>query len=152
MFSILCSCSVRRIPTTFLPVGCFQGIISFINKNRNNNKCSINIVPVRTLKLTDANEAKNRSGKRRHAKALALKREYDNTNPDDFPSYCVLCPHRNPGIEVDYKNVRLLSQFVSSHTGMIQNRHMTKLCPRKQEEIRLSIERSRKVGLMPSTM
>ncbi|NXY73786.1 RT18C protein, partial [Glareola pratincola] len=36
------------------------------------------------------------------------------------PKKCVLC-----GIKVDYKNVQLLSQFVSPYTGCIYGRHIT---------------------------
>ncbi|OXB84098.1 UNVERIFIED_CONTAM: hypothetical protein H355_012216 [Colinus virginianus] len=36
------------------------------------------------------------------------------------PKKCVLC-----GINVDYKNVQLLSQFVSPYTGRIYGRHIT---------------------------
>ncbi|XP_065260754.1 small ribosomal subunit protein bS18m isoform X3 [Emys orbicularis] len=38
----------------------------------------------------------------------------------DPPKRCVLC-----GINVDYKNVQLLSQFVSPYTGRIYGRHIT---------------------------
>ncbi|XP_043369853.1 28S ribosomal protein S18c, mitochondrial isoform X2 [Dermochelys coriacea] len=42
----------------------------------------------------------------------------------DPPKRCVLC-----GINVDYKNVQLLSQFVSPYTGRIYGRHITGFMP-----------------------
>ncbi|XP_021252925.1 28S ribosomal protein S18c, mitochondrial isoform X2 [Numida meleagris] len=40
------------------------------------------------------------------------------------PKKCILC-----GINVDYKNVQLLSQFVSPYTGRIYGRHITGFMP-----------------------
>ncbi|XP_033009898.1 LOW QUALITY PROTEIN: 28S ribosomal protein S18c, mitochondrial-like [Lacerta agilis] len=49
------------------------------------------------------------------------------------PKKCVLC-----GVTVDYKNVQLLSQFISPHTGHIFGRHitLTGLCAKKQREVK----------------
>ncbi|XP_026703923.1 28S ribosomal protein S18c, mitochondrial isoform X2 [Athene cunicularia] len=55
----------------------------------------------------------------------------------DPPKRCVLC-----GTNVDYKNVQLLSQFVSPHTGCIYGRHITGLCNKKQKEITKAIKRA----------
>ncbi|XP_013151591.2 28S ribosomal protein S18c, mitochondrial [Falco biarmicus] len=60
------------------------------------------------------------------------------------PKRCVLC-----GINVDYKNVQLLSQFVSPHTGCIYGRHITGLCNKKQKEITKAIKRAHVFGFMP---
>ncbi|XP_009702372.1 PREDICTED: 28S ribosomal protein S18c, mitochondrial [Cariama cristata] len=60
------------------------------------------------------------------------------------PKKCVLC-----GIKVDYKNVQLLSQFVSPHTGCIYGRHITGLCNKKQKEITKAIKRAHVLGFMP---
>ncbi|XP_030347600.1 28S ribosomal protein S18c, mitochondrial [Strigops habroptila] len=60
------------------------------------------------------------------------------------PKRCVLC-----GINVDYKNVQLLSQFVSPHTGRIYGRHITGLCNKKQKEITKAIKRAQVIGFMP---
>ncbi|KAM7113416.1 small ribosomal subunit protein bS18m isoform 3-T3 [Ciconia maguari] len=53
------------------------------------------------------------------------------------PKKCILC-----GINVDYKNVQLLSQFVSPHTGCIYGRHITGLCNKKQKEVTKAIKRA----------
>ncbi|XP_077992087.1 small ribosomal subunit protein bS18m-like [Glandiceps talaboti] len=58
---------------------------------------------------------------------------------------CILCKHN---IEVNHKNVQLLSQFISPHTGRIYPRHVTGLCTYRQEEITTNIKRSRQMGFM----
>ncbi|KAK2490043.1 hypothetical protein MC885_008712, partial [Smutsia gigantea] len=59
---------------------------------------------------------------------------------------CVLC-----GKRVDYKNVQLLSQFISPFTGCIYGRHITGLCGRKQREITKAIKRAQIMAFMPVT-
>ncbi|XP_030625614.1 small ribosomal subunit protein bS18m [Chanos chanos] len=60
---------------------------------------------------------------------------------------CILC-----NIPVDYKNVQLLSQFVSPHTGRIYGRHITGLCSRKQKLVTKAIKRARSMGFMSVTL
>ncbi|XP_063775828.1 small ribosomal subunit protein bS18m [Pseudophryne corroboree] len=62
------------------------------------------------------------------------------------PKRCILC-----GIPVDYKNIQLLSQFVSPHTGRIYGRHITGLCGLKQRAIAKAIKRAHIMGFMPVT-
>ncbi|XP_005401442.1 PREDICTED: 28S ribosomal protein S18c, mitochondrial isoform X1 [Chinchilla lanigera] len=57
---------------------------------------------------------------------------------------CILC-----GKRVDYKNVQLLSQFISPYTGCIHGRHITGLCGKKQKEISKAIKRAQIMGFMP---
>jgi small subunit ribosomal protein S18 len=59
---------------------------------------------------------------------------------------CVLCEKH-----VDYKNVQLLSQFISPFTGCIYRRHITGLCGKKQREITKATKRTQKMGFMPVT-
>ncbi|XP_020657458.3 small ribosomal subunit protein bS18m isoform X2 [Pogona vitticeps] len=59
---------------------------------------------------------------------------------------CILC-----GVTVDYKNIQLLSQFISPYTGRLLGRHITGLCGKKQLAISKAIKRSRCMGLMPVT-
>ncbi|KAF6372131.1 mitochondrial ribosomal protein S18C [Rhinolophus ferrumequinum] len=59
---------------------------------------------------------------------------------------CILC-----GKRVDYKNVQLLSQFISPFTGCIYGRHLTGLCGKKQKEITKAIKRAQIMGFMPVT-
>uniref|UniRef100_UPI0037E85C16 small ribosomal subunit protein bS18m n=1 Tax=Semicossyphus pulcher TaxID=241346 RepID=UPI0037E85C16 len=59
---------------------------------------------------------------------------------------CILC-----NVTVDYKNVQLLSQFISPHTGRIYGRHITGLCGRKQKEISKAIKKAHSMGFMSVT-
>ena len=62
------------------------------------------------------------------------------------PRVCVL-----HDIPVDYKNVQLLSQFTSSHTGIVLGRHVTGLCARKQREVSKAVKKARAMGFMSVT-
>ncbi|GAA6229315.1 28S ribosomal protein S18c, mitochondrial [Lates japonicus] len=59
---------------------------------------------------------------------------------------CVLC-----NVKVDFKNIQLLSQFISPHTGRIYGRHITGLCGRKQKEISKAIKKAHAMGFMSVT-
>lgn len=63
------------------------------------------------------------------------------------PAKCILC-----GTHIDYKNVQLLSQFVSPYSGRIYGRRITGLCEKKQREISKSIKKAQKLGFMPVTL
>ncbi|XP_071506573.1 uncharacterized protein [Diadema antillarum] len=60
---------------------------------------------------------------------------------------CILCKHQVP---VSYKNVQLLSQFVSPNTGRIFGRHITRLCEPQQRRIAKAIRRAVQMGFMPN--
>jgi len=71
----------------------------------------------------------------------------DLENPYSKPApRCILC---EKDVELDYKNVRLLSQFVSPHTGQIYGRSVTGLCLFMQKRIAKLIKRSQYFGFMP---
>ncbi|XP_053196648.1 28S ribosomal protein S18c, mitochondrial-like [Scomber japonicus] len=59
---------------------------------------------------------------------------------------CILC-----SVSVDFKNIQLLSQFISPHTGRIYGRHITGLCGRKQKEISKAIKKAQSMGFMSVT-
>jgi small subunit ribosomal protein S18 len=59
---------------------------------------------------------------------------------------CVLCTH---GIKLDYKNTRLLQQFVSSFSGRVYDQHVTGLCTPQYKTLLRTVKYSRKAGLMP---
>ncbi|KAI0207279.1 28S ribosomal protein S18c, mitochondrial [Lamellibrachia satsuma] len=70
-------------------------------------------------------------------------------NPYEKPARkCLLCEHK---LDLDYKNVRLLSQFVSPYTGEIYGRHVNGLCIYMQRRIAILIKRARYFGLMSYT-
>ncbi|XP_020389535.1 28S ribosomal protein S18c, mitochondrial isoform X2 [Rhincodon typus] len=62
------------------------------------------------------------------------------------PRKCILC-----GVPVDYKNVQLLSQFISPYTGRIFGRHITGLCGKKQKQISKAIKKAQQMGFMSVT-
>lgn len=59
---------------------------------------------------------------------------------------CILCKNK---IELDYKNPRLLSQFVSPLNGDIYDKHITGLCEKQQTILQREIKKSRNSLLMP---
>lgn len=56
---------------------------------------------------------------------------------------CILC---KMNIVPDYKNTRMLSQFISRFTGRIYGRHITGLCRHKQENVEKEIKKAREAG------
>ncbi|KAK1125813.1 hypothetical protein K0M31_005355 [Melipona bicolor] len=58
---------------------------------------------------------------------------------------CILC---KLNIDPDYKNIRLLSQFQSRHTGRIYEKHITGLCDYKQKKVVQEIKKAQQAGLM----
>ncbi|XP_050546103.1 mitochondrial GTPase 1-like [Daktulosphaira vitifoliae] len=59
---------------------------------------------------------------------------------------CILC---KMNIVPDYKNTRMLSQFISRFTGRIYGRHITGLCRHKQDHVEKEIKKAREAGLLP---
>ncbi|CAD5212319.1 unnamed protein product [Bursaphelenchus okinawaensis] len=59
---------------------------------------------------------------------------------------CVLC---RENIQLDYKNTRLLQQFVSSFSGRVYEQHVTGLCKKQYQAVVETIRLSRKAGYMP---
>ncbi|KAK4014708.1 28S ribosomal protein S18c, mitochondrial [Daphnia magna] len=58
---------------------------------------------------------------------------------------CVLCKY---GVEVDYKNARLLSQFLSPFTGKVYEKNITGLCKAKQKSVEREIIKSQNAGYL----
>ncbi|KAK9496446.1 hypothetical protein O3M35_013285 [Rhynocoris fuscipes] len=95
---------------------------------------------------------------RRSFTSTAFKNEkYTNTSNNDMPiemenpfvkekAQCILC---KLNIKPDYKNTKLLSQFVSPFTGRIYGRYITGLCKRKQEAVVKEIIKAQNAGFMP---
>ncbi|EDV22687.1 uncharacterized protein TRIADDRAFT_58497 [Trichoplax adhaerens] len=82
----------------------------------------------------------------RRLKPEELRPIKNKVDEDGNPLPCALCK-----IKIDYKNVRLLSQFISNDTGMIYGRRITGLCGHKQKELTKAIRRARTMGFMPYT-
>ncbi|KAL7648108.1 UNVERIFIED_CONTAM: hypothetical protein RMT77_000009 [Armadillidium vulgare] len=64
-------------------------------------------------------------------------------------SVCVLCKY---GIKLNYKNPKLLSQFVSPYTGQLYGSHITRLCKEQQKRVKEEIQKSIRAGFMPSML
>uniref|UniRef100_A0A182PUH5 28S ribosomal protein S18c, mitochondrial n=1 Tax=Anopheles epiroticus TaxID=199890 RepID=A0A182PUH5_9DIPT len=60
---------------------------------------------------------------------------------------CVLCKY---GINPDYKNVQLLSQFQSPYTGRVYGRNITGLCKSRHEQVEREIIKAQNAGFMPT--
>nr|CAD7417907.1 unnamed protein product [Timema cristinae] len=70
----------------------------------------------------------------------------DMPNPfEREKAQCILCRLK---LMPDYKNAKLLSQFVSPYTGRIYGRHITGLCLRQQQMVEEEIIKSQNVGFM----
>jgi small subunit ribosomal protein S18 len=59
---------------------------------------------------------------------------------------CIFCKYN---IQLDYKNVQLLSQFVSPQTGLVYRQEITGLCHYKYKELEKTIWKARRSCLMP---
>ncbi|XP_063066197.1 28S ribosomal protein S18c, mitochondrial [Engraulis encrasicolus] len=79
-------------------------------------------------------------------KDMPIKMENPYKQPEKG---CLLCSNN---IHVDYKNIQLLSQFISPHTGRIYGRHITGLCGRRQREISKAIKKAHAMGFMSVTL
>ncbi|XP_033503233.2 small ribosomal subunit protein bS18m [Epinephelus lanceolatus] len=78
-----------------------------------------------------------------HKEDMFVKMENPYKEPEKG---CLLC-----NVTVDYKNIQLLSQFISPHTGRIYGRHITGLCGRKQKEVSKAIKKAHSMGFMSVT-
>ena len=65
------------------------------------------------------------------------------------PVMCILCPRRYAvPIVPDYKNPKLLAQFVSPHTGFTYQKHITGLCEHMQKKVEAEVIKSQRSGFM----
>lgn len=72
---------------------------------------------------------------------------FDMENPyKKEKQQCILCKYE---IELNYKNPRLLSQFISSFTGSVYDKHITGLCDKQQKVLQHQIYLARRCGYMP---
>ncbi|KAG7168971.1 28S ribosomal protein S18c, mitochondrial-like [Homarus americanus] len=68
----------------------------------------------------------------------------DMSNPYEREKIrCILCKYN---IRLDYKNVRLLSQFISPYTGKVYGRNITRLCRKQQGELEKEVQKSIAAG------
>jgi ribosomal protein S18 len=70
-----------------------------------------------------------------------------NFDPYEKPCHiCFLCRHN---IQLDYKNPRLLQQYVSTFSGRVYDRHVTALCSAQHSALLQTVALSRRAGYMP---
>ena len=63
------------------------------------------------------------------------------------PKQCVLCPKKYlEDIHPTWRNPKLLAQFVSPHTGLVYDKHITGLCEYMQREVVREARRAQKMG------
>uniref|UniRef100_A0A915LZN6 Mitochondrial ribosomal protein S18C n=1 Tax=Meloidogyne javanica TaxID=6303 RepID=A0A915LZN6_MELJA len=65
--------------------------------------------------------------------------EFDFNPFDKADRKCLLC---DLGIKLDYKNARLLQQFISSFSGRVYDRHITGLCSKQHDALIKTIKMS----------
>jgi len=68
---------------------------------------------------------------------------------------CVLCPRRydsSVSIRPSWKNPKMLAQFVSPHTGLVYQKHITGLCQFMQDEVELEVRRAQAFGYLATKM
>ncbi|XP_031842648.1 mitochondrial ribosomal protein S18C [Nomia melanderi] len=93
---------------------------------------------------------------RSNGSSVSCNEATDTTADPDLPSVfenpytrerrlCILCKLK---ITPNYKNVRLLSQFQSRHTGKIYGKHITGLCDHQQRKVEEEIVKAQQAGLM----
>lgn len=58
---------------------------------------------------------------------------------------CLFCEYN---IDVNYKNVKLIYQFVSPHTGMLYGRHITGLCKTQHKKLENEHKKAQHLGKM----
>lgn len=66
-----------------------------------------------------------------------------------FKKKCIFC--KRDDLEIDYKNIDLLSKYISSK-GKILSRRITGNCAKHQRKLALQIKRARFLSLLPYTM
>lgn len=71
------------------------------------------------------------------------------SNPYQKPErQCILCELK---VTPNYKNVKLLYQFVSPYTGLPYERHVTGLCKEMHEQVQTEIRKAQTTGKVPFT-
>ena len=65
------------------------------------------------------------------------------------PAMCILCPRRYAiPIGPDYKNPKLLAQFISPHTGFTYMKNITGLCEHMQQKVEKEVIKAQRFGFM----
>lgn len=65
-----------------------------------------------------------------------------------YAAKAAVCPFCTGKMEIDYKNVSVLSQYISGR-AKIGSRHRTKACAKHQRHLARAIKRARFLALLP---
>jgi ribosomal protein S18 len=66
---------------------------------------------------------------------------------------CVLCPRKyETPIRPDWRNPKLLAQFVSLHTGLVYKKNVTGLCQFMQDEVEREVKIAQNIGYLATKM
>ena len=65
-----------------------------------------------------------------------------------FATKPAICPFCNGKVRIDYKDVSVLSQYISTR-GKIESRQRTKACAKHQRRLAQEIKRARFLALLP---
>jgi len=68
--------------------------------------------------------------------------------PRNYIPRPVICPFCTEKINIDYKNVSMLSQYISSR-GKIESRRRTRACAKHQRCLAEAIKKARFLALLP---
>ena len=80
---------------------------------------------------------------RLHAKSriTCIRNEYITTgNP------CPIC--RDEYLVVDYRNLKLIEQFIDDYNGRVYSTNKTGICQRQHKKLLLAIDKARDVGIL----
>ncbi|XP_030762730.1 28S ribosomal protein S18c, mitochondrial [Sitophilus oryzae] len=106
----------------------------------------MNFLPIRRLFVAAEQILVRSYGSKTVQNVSSNEPDFDMENPFEKEQHkCILCKHN---ITVDYKNVKLLSQFQSPYTGRIYGSHITGLCKKQQTIVEAEIIKAQSAGLM----
>ncbi|MDD5195294.1 MAG: 30S ribosomal protein S18 [Candidatus Omnitrophica bacterium] len=75
------------------------------------------------------------------------RKQKSKLNASRFKKSCVFCK-KNLAVEIDYKNIDLLSRYVSSK-GKITSRRISGNCAKHQRAVAREIKKARFLSLLP---
>ncbi|KAK1140395.1 28S ribosomal protein S18b, mitochondrial-like [Acipenser oxyrinchus oxyrinchus] len=86
-------------------------------------------------------EGTTREGSPEKTRKTCIRGDKISGNP------CPVC--RDPKLQVDYRNVKLLEQFISNHSGVIHDPTHTGVCMKQHKNLTRAIDAARDHGLLP---
>lgn len=101
-----------------------------------------------TSTVPDSHTSRNSTDDTSNNDAICDLPDFEMENPyQEKQRLCLACRHN---VQFDYKNVRLLSQFVSSFTGRLYERHITGLCEQQYQKLEYAVNHAIYLAILPS--